>query len=221
MKKKCETYPILDALGTRCFTGHCKVTNTIGCELKCTYVFHTVGPRVKDVNQMKTYEGLLRDCYENCLQNVLLNKVQSIVFPCISTGIFKFPNDKAAQIALKTVRSWLERYHSEIEQIVFCTYLDKDFDIYLGIMPEYFPAVDEPITMPDITNMDNEPLVNSASLDSHIVAGTDNAGSSNSMDVHTNNFTVSINKPFPIRLENKNANVCFFNSLVQILYSLL
>ena len=79
---------------------------------------------------MNIYKGLLRNCYENCLQNVLVyNKVKSIVFPCLSTGIFNFPNRDAAHIALDTVRSWLGTY-SEIEQIVFCTYLDKDFDFY-------------------------------------------------------------------------------------------
>ena len=68
--------------------------------------------------------------------------------------------------------------------------------------------------------MKNVQLLNSVSFDSHNVAGTDTAGSGNSMEVYTNNSTLSTHKPFPIKLENKNANVCFFNSIVQVLYSL-
>ena len=92
LKEKCEQ--IQPEVGTdiRCQTGHCKVTDTIGCKLNCNYVFHTVGPKVEDVKQMDYYKKLLNLSYENCLQNLLEKNVKSIVFPCISTGIFKFDN---------------------------------------------------------------------------------------------------------------------------------
>ena len=83
------------------------------------------------------------DCYNNCLENALSFRVNSIAFPCISTGIFKFPNRNAAQIAIHTVRTWLEVNSSHIEQIIFCTYEDEDFQIYKELMPEYFPISDE------------------------------------------------------------------------------
>ena len=62
------------------------------------------------------------------------------MFPCISTGLFKFPNRKAAQIALYSVRKWMENNYSQIDQVVFCTYEDHDFDIYQELMCEYFPV---------------------------------------------------------------------------------
>ena len=139
LKRKCEKFQILDSHSIRCYTGDCKVTDTVGCKLNCTYVFHTVGPKVEDNDLMNMYEVALTDCYQNCLQNILAFKVKSIVFPCISTGLFNFPNREAAHIALDSVRSWLETYHAEIEQIIFCTYKDEDFDIYEKLMPEYFP----------------------------------------------------------------------------------
>ena len=143
LKKKCEHFPILNSAGVRCYTGECKVTDTIGCKLNCDYVFHTVGPKVEDNDFMDMYEAALCDCYQNCLHNILAYKIKSIIFPCISTGLFNFPNRKAAHIAINTVRRWLEVNSSHIEQIIFCTYEEDDFQIYKELMPEYFPISDE------------------------------------------------------------------------------
>ena len=152
---------LLTDSGTRCYTGLCKVIDTIGCKRNCDYVFHTVGPKVEDTDMMDIYEGLLSDCYTNCLEDVILFRIKSIVFPCISTGIFNFPRRKAAHTALNAVRSWLETYHSEIEQIVFCTYEDQDFEIYKEIMSKYFPISDKPIPgnkRPEEKDVENNPV---------------------------------------------------------------
>ena len=132
--------PTIIGHSLRCPIGECKVTDTIGCKLNCNYVFHTVGPKVDDNNQLAYYKELLVRCYKNCLQNVLEHNIKSIVFPCISTGIFKYDNRQAAHVALNTVRLWLELNQSHIEQVVFCTYKDKDFELYKELMCEYFPT---------------------------------------------------------------------------------
>ena len=85
-------------------------------------LFHAVGPR--DQNNQK-----LKDCYESCLQIVLTRDIKSIAFCCIATGIFGFNPRKAVEIALNTVRVWLESHHSSIDRVIFCTYKDEDFNI--------------------------------------------------------------------------------------------
>ena len=80
-------------------------------------MFHTVGPR--DQNTTK-----LKQCYESCLQNILAKNIRSIAFCCISTGIFNFDKRKAAEIALNTVRVWLESNHLCIDRVIF-SYLQK------------------------------------------------------------------------------------------------
>ena len=260
LKEKCKDFPILNASGHRCHTGQCKVTDTKGCpKLNCDYVFHTVGPRVENEKLMDTYKGLLRDCYENCLLNVLANPVKSIVFPCISTGIFKFPNEEAAHVALKGVRSWLETYHTQIEQIVFCTYEDEDFKIYQRLTSEYFPISDKPSLTTDNMEWKNDnPSTQSSKSDVNLeakktkcdigevekydpdssdkdgilpdkryspsdnVCNDENVGISSSTDVMTTNYSDcsgTINRRQPVKLENYRVNVCFFNSIIQVLYS--
>ena len=134
---------------------------------------------------MDTYKRLLRDCYENCLANVLTNdKVKSIVFPCISTGIFKFPNEDAADIALSAVRTWLETYHSQIEQIVFCTYEDGDFKIYQRLISKYFPTSDQPsVTTESMKCKTDNLTIHSSKADLNVATNAEIARSSSSMDL--------------------------------------
>ena len=81
-------------------TGQAKITNSYN--LPCKYIIHTVGPII---NGKLTSEDcdLLESCYKSCLELAVKNNLESIAFCCISTGEFHFPNDKAAQIAVKTV----------------------------------------------------------------------------------------------------------------------
>ena len=131
-KKFPEKHP-----GVRCESGECKVTKVIqshGCTLPANYVFHTVGPKNQNSKELK-------DCYESCLQNVLTYPIKSIAFCCIATGIYGFDQRKAAEIALNTVRVWLEYNHLSVNRIIFCTYENEDFGIYKDLMSTvYFPV---------------------------------------------------------------------------------
>ena len=71
----------------------------------------------------------LRSCYESCLEKVLNYQIKSVAFCCISTAIFKYDNKDAANVAFDVVTSWLEKNHQSVEEIIFCTYLPKDFNI--------------------------------------------------------------------------------------------
>lgn len=108
-------------------------TLTLGYNLPCEYVIHTVGPIV--------YGGLndtlckdLQNCYENVLKCCLEHDIKSVAFCCISTGEFHFPNDKAAAIAVETVTAFLEKYSDCMERIIFNVFKDSDFNIYEKIL---------------------------------------------------------------------------------------
>lgn len=87
----------------------------IELRLRCNYVLHTVGPIVQGRLQKK-HEILLASCYRSCLELAEDNQVESIVFCCISTGVFMFPNQRAAEIAVKTVREYQKETGSQILQ---------------------------------------------------------------------------------------------------------
>ncbi|MBD5096045.1 MAG: protein-ADP-ribose hydrolase [Lachnospiraceae bacterium] len=104
-------------------------TLTLGYNLPCDYVIHTVGPIV--------YNGLndslcqdLENCYENVLKCCLEHDIKSVAFCCISTGEFHFPNDKAAEIAVETVTGFLEKHADCMERIIFNVFKDSDEYIY-------------------------------------------------------------------------------------------
>ncbi|MBQ0004236.1 MAG: protein-ADP-ribose hydrolase [Clostridiales bacterium] len=104
--------------------GQAKITP--GFNLPATYVIHTVGPVVSgDVTTED--ERLLRSCYQSCLETATANNVDSIAFCCISTGVFMFPQRRAAEIAVETVRRYL--VGNEIK-VVFNVFKDEDLAIY-------------------------------------------------------------------------------------------
>ena len=78
---------------------------------------------------MKEHEDLLASCYKACLDIAKENGVDSIAFCCISTGVFMFPNQRAAEIAVETVRKWLDDTGSQMK-VVFNVFKDIDLDIY-------------------------------------------------------------------------------------------
>ncbi|MDO5850907.1 MAG: protein-ADP-ribose hydrolase [Methanobacteriaceae archaeon] len=100
---------------------------TKGYNLPCKYIIHTVGPNITDKLTKYQCEQLV-NCYKSCLDTLLENKLSSIAFPCISTGAFNFPNDKAATIAIKTINEYLD--YNQIEHIIFNVFTDKDYSIY-------------------------------------------------------------------------------------------
>ena len=110
-------------------TGQAKITR--GYNLPCQYVLHTVGPIVqRDVTDK--HQRLLQLCYENCL--TLANKTQgvnSIAFCCISTGVFGYPQEAAAKVAIKTVHQWLlNNPNSNIDTVIFNTFKPEDTRLY-------------------------------------------------------------------------------------------
>ena len=107
-------------------TGQAKITP--GFNLPARYVLHTVGPIV-DGPLSAEHERLLASCYRSCLDLAAENGCKSIAFCCISTGVFMFPNQRAAEIAVKTVRAWLTATGSRM-RVVFNVFKDLDRQLY-------------------------------------------------------------------------------------------
>ncbi|XP_066243215.1 ADP-ribose glycohydrolase MACROD2 isoform X4 [Saccopteryx leptura] len=122
-----------------CDTGHAKIT--CGYDLPAKYVIHTVGPIARGhING--SHKEDLANCYKSSLKLVKENNLRSVAFPCISTGIYGFPNEPAAVIALSTIKEWLAKNHPEVDRIIFCVFLEVDFKIYKKKMSEFFPVGD-------------------------------------------------------------------------------
>lgn len=121
---------IMRAQGHEEPTGRAKITP--GYNLPCKYVLHTVGPIVQEKLQRK-HEELLASCYRSCLELAEEYEVKSIAFCCISTGVFMFPNERAAEIAVDTVRKYLEETGSRMK-VVFNVFKEEDYEIYSRIL---------------------------------------------------------------------------------------
>lgn len=113
-------------------TGQAKITKAYN--LPCDYVLHTVGPIIKD-RVTPEDERLLASCYRSCLELAEQNLVTSIAFCCISTGVFQFPNQRAAEIAVETVRTYKAETGSEMK-VIFNVFKDPDLEIYRRLLAE-------------------------------------------------------------------------------------
>ena len=113
-------------------TGCAKITK--GYNLPARYVLHTVGPIVRDGKPTPEQEMELAECYRSCLELADACKLASIAFCCISTGEFGFPQEQAAQIAVKTVIDCLKTA-SYIQTVVFNVFKDEDLSIYRRLLP--------------------------------------------------------------------------------------
>lgn len=107
-------------------TGQAKITPAFN--LPCDYVIHTVGPIVQG-GLTEKHEELLKSCYRSCLELAEKNRIESIAFCCISTGVFLFPNRRAAELAVQTVKQYKERTNTKIK-VIFNVFKDKDEQIY-------------------------------------------------------------------------------------------
>ena len=116
-------------LGRLLATGDAFITQ--GYNLPARYVIHTVGPIIPDGVPTKEQEEQLAQCYRSCLDLAEQNGLESIAFCCISTGVFHFPNEQAAKIAIETVKSYPRH---ALKTIVFNVFLDKDRDIYQRLL---------------------------------------------------------------------------------------
>jgi len=120
-----------DTLGG-CETGNAKITR--GYNLPAKYVIHTVGPVGEN-------PIALRSCYDSVLEIALKHNIKTIAFCGISTGVYGYPIDKAAHVALRAIREWLENEQNFnfIERIIFVTFERKSFISYNRYMRIYFP----------------------------------------------------------------------------------
>ncbi len=107
-------------------TGHARITP--GFNLPAKYVLHTVGPIIDDEVTAED-EALLASCYQKCLVLAAQKRLRSVAFCCISTGVFRFPPERAAEIAVRTVRDFLEAPGS-LERVIFNVFKDSDLGIY-------------------------------------------------------------------------------------------
>ena len=107
-------------------TGRAKITPAF--DLPCRYVLHTVGPIISG-RVTQEDEDLLASCYRSCLELAAENALESVAFCCISTGEFHFPNDLAAEIAVRTVKEFLKKQTS-VKKVIFNVFKDLDKAIY-------------------------------------------------------------------------------------------
>ncbi|MCI9176315.1 MAG: protein-ADP-ribose hydrolase [Lachnospiraceae bacterium] len=120
-----ECMELMQAQGHEEPVGRAKITK--GYNLPAKFVLHTVGPAVSGTVTQED-EKKLESCYRSCLELAEANGIRSIVFCCISTGVFCFPNGRAAEIAIQTVREYLKGSH--IQRVVFNVFQDHDKSIY-------------------------------------------------------------------------------------------
>lgn len=92
-------------------------------------IIHIVGPIVQGALTMKLEEDL-ENCYKNTLDICMKNNLRTVAFCCISTGVFRFPNKRAAKIAVKTVREWLNKFPNAMDRVVFNVFKDEDREYY-------------------------------------------------------------------------------------------
>ncbi|XP_013369417.1 PREDICTED: O-acetyl-ADP-ribose deacetylase MACROD1 isoform X2 [Chinchilla lanigera] len=119
-----------------CETGQAKITG--GYRLPAKYVIHTVGP-IAHGEPSASQAAELRSCYLSSLDLLLEHRLRSAAFPCISTGVFGYPNEAAAEVVLTALREWLEQHKDKVDRLVICVFLEKDEDIYRQRLPHYFP----------------------------------------------------------------------------------
>ncbi|MCR4724098.1 MAG: protein-ADP-ribose hydrolase [Clostridia bacterium] len=102
---------------------------TDGYNLPAKHVVHIVGPIVQGP-LTEELEQDLADCYQNTLDLCLANGIRSVAFCCISTGVFHFPNRRAAEIAVRTVKAWLAAHPEGVDRVIFNVFKDEDKAYY-------------------------------------------------------------------------------------------
>lgn len=111
-------------------TGNAKITPAFN--LPSSYVLHTVGPIITG-RLTKRDCDLLASCYRSCLTLAEQNKIHSVAFCCISTGEFHFPNEKAAEIAIQTVTSFIAERQSDVK-VIFNVFKKTDYELYKQLL---------------------------------------------------------------------------------------
>lgn len=115
--------------GVRCPTGQARIT--LGFNLPAKFVIHTAGPIWRDGT--KGEPDLLRNCYMNSLLLAHENEIRSIAFPNISTGVYGFPKELAAEIAVSTVREFQET-DKALNEVIYCCFDQDNFRLYEDLL---------------------------------------------------------------------------------------
>jgi O-acetyl-ADP-ribose deacetylase len=115
-----------------CKTGDAKITE--GHRLPARKVIHTVGPVWHGGNRGEA--DLLASCYRRSLEIAHGNNLRSIAFPSISTGVYGYPVEAAAAIAVGTVREFVDGEPSSLDEVIFCCFSDRDLKIYCGLLKD-------------------------------------------------------------------------------------
>lgn len=133
LRDECNTIMKMQARDEE--VGKAKITGAYNLPSK--HVIHTVGPQIPQGLKPsdKDCEDLA-NCYMSCLDIASYNKLESIAFCCISTGVFNFPQDLAAEIAIETVEEYLKSTETTLKHVIFNVFTDKDYLIYKKLLFE-------------------------------------------------------------------------------------
>ncbi|MCD4683061.1 MAG: O-acetyl-ADP-ribose deacetylase [Bacteroidales bacterium] len=112
-----------------CETGNAKITK--GYNLPSKFVIHTVGPVWRGGRNNE--KQLLSNCYKNCLKLAVENNCKTVAFPNISTGVYRFPKNEAANIAINEVKSFLQE-NSFIQKVIFVCFDQDNYEIYSNLV---------------------------------------------------------------------------------------
>lgn len=112
-----------------CKTGEAKISP--GFNLPAKFIIHTVGPVWNGGKHNE--DKLLADCYINSLKLAVENKIKSMAFPAISTGIYRFPLERATKIAVTEVKKFLEK-NDTIEKVIFVCFDEETYEIYKSVL---------------------------------------------------------------------------------------
>ena len=128
-----ECNKIMNVQDTDEEVGRAKITGAYNLPSK--HVIHTVGPAIPQGMEPSDEDKKdLANCYKSCLDIASHNKLQSIAFCCISTGVFNFPQDLAAKIAVSTVDKYLDDNETSLNHVVFNVFTDTDYLIYKKLL---------------------------------------------------------------------------------------
>ena len=114
-----------------CLPGEVKMTG--GYRLPATHVIHTVGPIWRGGEFQE--EEVLAHCYTNAIALAVGHGLKTIAFPCIATGTYGFPQERAAEVAVAAVREAVAE-HPSIHEVTFCTFSPYDLELYQGLLAE-------------------------------------------------------------------------------------
>lgn len=130
MELRLKMYEIMKKQGHEEETGKAKITS--GYNLPAKYILHTVGPIIQWEVTGKE-EELLASCYIECLKLAADTGAESVAFCCLSTGVFRFPQQRAAEIATETVKNYINE-DSRIKKVIFNVFKDDDLRIYHALI---------------------------------------------------------------------------------------